>query len=407
MNRAFTKEYFFTGRFLFDKRIAIIIWFGLALAGVLQAFAENGLNNYFIYKQVFFHSLHQTDLYQPYPSEYGDVNLYGPFFSLVIAPFALLPDKIGAVCWVLANAGFLFWAISKLPLENKWKALLLILCSHELMISSASLQTNPLICGCIIVSFSFIQKQKEAYALFFIMLATFIKLYGIVGLAFFFFSKKPFQFILWMILWSIILFFSPLMITNFSFLFQSYKDWLHALRIKSAKNVLMDSSSLYQNVSVPGMIRRIFYLPGLNDLLVIIPAIVLFLSQYLKFNYFNDIRLRLYILCSVLISTTIFSTGSESSTYIIAMPGICIWYFLQPKTKWVNIFFIALFLLTTFAYSDIFTAWSRHHLFRPYSLKALPSFILWIVILVQIHRKQFLKALDIFPKQKNETAALS
>src|SRR5580765_8799115 len=144
MNSPFTKKYFFTGRFLFDKRIAIIIWFGLALAGVLQAFAENGLNNYFIYKQVFFHSLHQKDLYQPYPSEYDDVNLYGPFFGLVIAPFALLPGKIGPVCWVLANAGFLFWAISKLPLENKWKALLLILCSHELMISSASLQTNPL-----------------------------------------------------------------------------------------------------------------------------------------------------------------------------------------------------------------------------------------------------------------------
>ena len=188
MSTASIRKYFFTGRFLFDKHLAVAVWFTLALAGVLQAFAENGLNNYFIYKQVFFHTLHQKDLYQPYPAEYGDVNLYGPFFSLLIAPFALLPDKIGAVSWVLANAVFLLFAINKLPLEKKWKAFLLILCSHELMISSASVQINPLICGCIILAFAYVQKQKEGYALFFIMLATFIKLYGIVALAFFFFS---------------------------------------------------------------------------------------------------------------------------------------------------------------------------------------------------------------------------
>src|SRR5439155_15643371 len=140
--------------------------------------------------------------------------------------------------------------------------------------------------------------------------AAFIKLYGIVGLAFFFFSKKPLQFILWMFTWSLVFFFSPLMITNFIFLAQSYKDWFHALQIKSAKNIALDGSAIYQNISVPGMIRRIFYLPGLNDLLIIIPAIILFLSQYLKFNYFNDARFRIYILCSVLLSTVIFSTGS-------------------------------------------------------------------------------------------------
>ena len=407
MNTVFTKEYFFSGKFFFDRRIAALLWFGLALAGVLQAFAENGLNNYFIYKQVFFHTLHQQDLYQPYPAEYGDVNLYGPFFSIVIAPFALLPDKPGAVCWVIANAAFLFFAVSKLQIDNKWKALLLLLCSHELMISSASFQINPLICGCIILAFSLIQKQKDVSALFFIMFATFIKLYGITGLAFFFFSKKRFQFILWMFLWSVVFFFVPLILTSFSFLIQSYKSWFLVLQTKAAKNILLDGSAIYQNVSVPGMIRRIFYLPELNDLVIIVPAMILFASQYLRPQYFNDNRFRFYILCSVLIATVIFSTGSESATYIIAMPGISIWYFLQPKTKWVNIFFISVFLLTTFAYSDIFTAWSRHHLYRPYSLKALPPFIIWIVILVQIHRKQFLHAADFVQKEKNKPGGVA
>jgi hypothetical protein len=301
------------------------------------------------------------------------------------------------------NVSFLLFAIYQLPVQRKWKIFLVLLSAHELMNASSWLQINAFICGCILLGFAYIQKEQEGRALFFIMLATFIKLLGIVGFAFFFFSKKPFRFLLWAIIWSAVFFLLPLAVVSFSFLVQSYKDWYHAIVAKNEKNDSLTAANvLYQNVSVLGMVRRIFYLPRMNDLSILIPAFLLFLSQYIPVKHYRDIRFRLYILCSVLISTVIFSSGSESPTYIIAMPGLVLWYLLQPKSKGVNIFFFAVFFFTTFSYSDLLTPWFREHVAKPYSLKALPSFLVWLVILVQIHKRQFLQALQPFPQPIDE-----
>ncbi|MEJ7611717.1 MAG: hypothetical protein WKF88_11110 [Ferruginibacter sp.] len=67
---------------------------------------------------------------------------------------------------------------------------------------------------------------------------------------------------------------------------------------------------------------------------------------------------------------------------------------MQPKSKAVNAFFIFAFILTTLSYSDILTPYVRNHIVRPYSLKALPSFITWLIICVQIYRRQFLRIED-------------
>ena len=118
---------------------------------------------------------------------------------------------------------------------------------------------------------------------------------------------------------------------------------------------------------------------------------LVFALQYLKFKYFKDLRFQLYLLCSVLITTIIFTTSAESPTYIIAFPAVCIWFVMQPPAKWVNAVFVFALLLTSFSYSDIFTPYVRDHIVRPYSLKALPCFILWMIIAVQIYTNQFLK----------------
>jgi hypothetical protein len=383
-------------------------WFLLSLLAVLLSIKEGLLNNFIIYKSTFFHAREQLNLYQPYPLEYGDVFLYGPLFSIIIAPFAWMPTTIGAVIWTMANSLLLFYAIHQLPLPGRWRSIILLFSAHEMMINSAWLQTNALVAACIILGFTYVQKEKEAYALLFILAASFIKLYGIVGFAFFFFSKRPLRFVLWAFIWSIIFFLLPVLITSFSFLLQSYKDWYAALTIKNAKNVSFAAKDvLYQNISALGMIRRVFRLERMNDLFVLVPAFLLFISQYFPFRYWNDLRYRLYILCSVLLTVVLFSTGSETSAYIIAVPAMVIWFALQPKTKALSIAFGCLLVLTTFAYSDLLTPWLRTHLYRPYSFKAFPPFVLWIVILVQIHRRQFLNAVLPFDHKKNVVLASS
>jgi len=310
-----------------------------------------------------------------------------------MAPFALLPPIMGGFCWVMFNAGILYFAIRKLPIQKNWQYAILILSSNEMMNNASYFQSNPLIAAFIILGFVYTNKEKDVWALFFIMLATFIKIYGIVGLAFFFFSKDKVKFILWPIAWSVVFFILPMIISSPRYIIQCYSDWFQALNQKAARNIIL-SNTLQNNgtdISVMGMIRRIFQISQLNDLMVLIPAIILFAFQYLQYHYFKDLRFRLYLLCSVLLFTVIFSNGAESPTYIIAFPAVCLWYIIQNPSKTINGIFIFALLLTGFGYSDIFTPYVREHIVRPYSLKALPCTIVWVIIILQIYCSQFLK----------------
>ncbi|MGC8750494.1 glycosyltransferase family 87 protein [Hydrotalea sp.] len=375
-----------------SNRVAIIIWFGLSLATtIIQVIGHDRFNNFQIFRYVFFHTHQQANLYLEYPQTYDDVNLYGPFFSIIIAPFAVLPKNMGAIAWVLFNTAMLFWAIRKLPIQKEGQNFILVFASVEMMNASSWVQSNAFIAACIILGFCYIWEGKDKWGLFFILIATFIKLYGVVGFAFFFLSRRKIHFIKWTIIWSILFFIAPVLIAPFKFIAQSYMDWFYALSAKSAKNIRLDIQNDYQDISAMGILRRIFKINYLKDIWVLGPAVLLFLSQYLQFKNFNNLRFALYLLCSVLLFTVIFSTGSESPTYIIAFPAVCLWYWLQPKQLSTTIFFVFTFIITSFSYSDLLTPWFRESIARPYAIKALPNVIVWIILIVQISQQQFLK----------------
>jgi hypothetical protein len=234
------KDWIRSGKFLIDERLALTLWFGLSFFAVLAESIRYSINNYIIFKHVFIHTVQQINLYAHYPGKYEDVNLYGPFFSLVIAPFSFLPNRIGVILWVMmTNATFLYAAIRHLPLSRYAQNAILILSSHEMMNTASWLQSNAIVCACIILTFTSLKKDKEIWAAFFMLFAAFIKIYGIVGLAFFFFSKRPLHFIFWCLVWGIVFFIAPMLITKPSIIVQSYFDWAHALIVKDARNVRM------------------------------------------------------------------------------------------------------------------------------------------------------------------------
>lgn len=367
-----------------NRRIALILWFGLSFLAVIQQIWLHHINNFIVFRSVYFHLIQGKNLYLFYPAEYEDVNLYGPLFGVLIAPFAWLPVNIGVFSWVMANVFFLYWAISRLPIPKFYQTVLIFLCSQELMNSSSWLQSNALICGCILLGYSFSRSGKERWALLFIMLATFIKLYGIIGLAFLPFSSSRLKFIFWAIFWMIILFLAPLFFTHWHFLVQSYGDWYTGLTNKELKNISLTNHNFYQDISVLGLIRRNFY-KNLNDMYIIIPGILLYLSQFIHIKNYRDKEFQIYLLSSSLIFVVIFSTGSESSTYLIALPGMVLWYFLQPFRRPISWFFSVAFLFTTFCYSDLLTPAFRTNLVIPFSLKTIFPTLIWIVILFQVH----------------------
>jgi hypothetical protein len=107
-------------------------------------------------------------------------------------------------------------------------------------------------------------------------LATFIKLYGIVGFAFFFFNEKKWTFIAWAVVWSVILFLLPMLIAGPYFATHSYVDWFNAVTEKAVKNIRMDIQNDLQDISVMGMIKRIFNLPNFKTWWVLLCAAIMF-----------------------------------------------------------------------------------------------------------------------------------
>src|SRR6202012_1911659 len=109
-----------------------------------------------------------------------------------------------------------------LPLKQSACLVILLLNANSLMGSSGNVQVNPLITALILFSFIFIRKKQDFWAALAIVIGTAIKLYGIVGLAFFFFSDNKIRLVLSLLFWSAVLFVLPMFFLSPSYIIISY-----------------------------------------------------------------------------------------------------------------------------------------------------------------------------------------
>lgn len=367
----------------------VLLWFLLAFVAVLIESLRHSINNYYIFKGVFDHTLLQSDLYTTYPGEYSDTNHYGPLFSLVIAPFSLLPSWLGVVLWSLTNAFVLFYAIKQLAFTRSDFHTVLLICAVELMTSTHHVQFNPMVAGWMILSYVMVRKEKDAWAALFIAAGFLCKLYGIAGLTFFLFSRHKVKFVLYFLLWLVILFCLPMLLSSPAFILHSYQNWFHSLIEKDAKNAVVAATNGMQDVSVIGMIRRVWHTGAVSDIMVIAPAAVLFALPLLRFSRYKHEGFQLRYLALCLISVVIFSSSAESVTYIIALAGVAVWYVQQEKKTWLlHGFMVFLFLVTVFSPTDLVPRFMKLFI-RAYALKALPCFIVWLLLLKEVTCNKF------------------
>ena len=367
---------FFHKPFFSNPRTLFGLWTLLAVVAGLTKIAPHRHNNFLIFRGVFWHTIQKLSLYDFYPAEYNDHNHYGPIFSLVIAPFAVVPDAIGLLGWLVVLALGMYYALRRLPLEEGRQIFLYWFCAHELLTALQMQQFNIAIAAIIIGSFAAIEKGREVTAAFLIVLGTFVKLYGIVGLAFFFFVKRKPRFILALIGWSVVCFVAPMLISSPEYVVGQYVEWYERLAAKNGENTF----SLMQNISLLGMIRKISGSASYSDLLVILPGLALFGLPYLRFGQYRHLAFRYAILSSVLLFVVLFSTGSESSTYIIPFAGIALWYTTSPwkRSGWDVALLVLAFVLSSLSPSDLFPRSLREAYVLPYALKALPPTLIWL-----------------------------
>ena len=377
---------FFAKPFFHDRRTIIWLWIALSVIAAVLKYNRTD-NNFRIFRGVFWHTLQGTSLYAEYPLEYYDVNHYGPFFSLVIAPFALMPIPLGLVFWCIALSLTLYFAITRSTFSSWQQMFVLWFCSETLLTSLFMQQFNIAIAAIIIASYALIEKEREFWAACLIVLGTFVKLYGIVGLAFFFFSRHKGKFVLSLLFWGVVLFVAPMIISSPAYVVSQCHEWFVCLVEKNGENLASEA----QNISALGMVRRVLGNPQYSDLWLLAPALVLFALPYLRFKQWRNEGFRMTLLASVLLFTVLFSTGSESSSYIIALSGVCVWYFAAPWQRgkadiWLLVF---VFLLSSMGSSDLYPRAIKREYIQAYSLKALPCLIVWLKLCWEMMVKNY------------------
>ncbi|WP_169743937.1 glycosyltransferase family 87 protein [Kaistella jeonii] len=364
------------------------------LVSVLSAIAKfrggpAKYNNYLIFKNVFYNTLHENNIYLRYPEVHLDSNHYGVFFSLLIAPFAVFPDWLGMPLWNVANTLVFLFAIHKLPFSNQKKAFFAWLCLQEFITAAVSLQFNIALTGLLMLSAVYIYERKETQSAFSIMIGFFVKLYGVAGLSAFFFVKNKLKFILALIGFGILFFVLPMLLSSYHFGIQSYADWFQSLSEKNVSNQVLGNR---QDFSLMGIVRRVLGDASISNLTFLLPGMLVFALPYLRIKQYKNLPFQLLILSSTLLFIVLFSSGSESPTYIIAVAGVMIWFIIQKeKTPLIIGLLIFVIILTCFSFSDLFPKFIKENYVIKYSLKALPCCFVWFRVIYELLTKDFQK----------------
>ncbi len=367
-------------KILSDYRIVLGIFILFALGASVQAVLE-GLsynpeagryytcyNNYVIFKNSYFHLLHHKDLYKLYLDEQWDLYKYSPTFSMFFGIFAYLPDAMGLSLWNLLNALILLFAVYYLPkLSNYQKGLILITCLIELMTSMQNEQSNGLMVGLLILAFGLLEKEKYGWAVLSIVFTAYVKLFGIVGFSLFLFYPKKWKLALYTVLWIAVLWIIPLLVVDLGQLKFLYESW---------GNLLLQDHAVSYGLSVMGWLHSWFGISA--DTWVLAIGSIMFCLPFVKIRAYKNLSFRLLALTSVLLWVVIFNHKAESPTFIIAMAGVCIWFYALRERNILNlVLFITAFVLTSLSPTDIFPAYLRVHLVNPYVLKAFPCILIW------------------------------
>lgn len=347
------------------------------------------INNYLIFKNVFFNTIHQKNLFIHYPDLYFDLNHYGVFFSALIAPFAMMPDWLGISLWNIANTFIFIYGVYKLPFSDAKKAIFGLLCLQEYITAALSLQFNVALTGLLLLSAVYIYERKEVKSVTAILIGIFVKIYGIVGLTQFFFIKNKTRFILSGIGIAILFFVLPMAYSSPQFVIQCYTDWFQSIVEKNSENQVLGNM---QDISLMGFVRRILGDASISNLVFLAFGLPLFALPYVRIKQYKNYAFQLMILASTLLFLVLFSSSSESPTYIIAVVGVLIWFFLQKeRTPLIIGLLVFVIIFTCFSTSDLFPKFVKENYIIKYSLKAVPCIVIWLRVTYELLTKDFEK----------------
>ena len=313
------------------------------------------------------------DLYKHYNTEHYDLFKYSPTFSLFMGVLAYLPDFFGLFLWNTLNVFVLYYSFSKLPFTSK-KALIYsgLFIFIEVITTTQNSQSNALITGMIILAYHALQNKKTGVASLLIVSTIFIKLFGIVALVLFLFYPNKIKSGAYLLFWTLLIGFIPLLFISFEQLMFLYESWI---------NLLKNDHSTELKFSMMGFLHSWFNVPVSFKGKALIAGAIIFCIPLVRFRLHKNNRYKMLFLANVLLWVVLFNHMAESATFIIAVSGVAIWFFTKEGKTIVDKVLLALVVFfTLLSPSDIYPSFIRNDYFIPYAVKVIPCILVWIKI---------------------------
>ncbi len=332
-------------------------------------------NNYIIFKQSFFHLKNGDDLYKPYLEEHWDLYKYSPTFALLFGGLAWLSDGLGLILWNLLNAFCLFVGIRMLPkLDLEKSNLILLLILAELFTTLQNSQSNALIAGLVVMAFALMEKEKFFWGCLLIAFTAYIKLFGLFAFALCLLYPQRWMMVGYAIITMITLAVFPLVVVSGSQLLFAYENWWH----------LLQSDYIPNRLSLVGVIN-VWSGISLNQNLVLLVGVVLFLLPFLRIKFYSQFNFRLCILAMILLWMIVFNHKAESPTFIIALVGVGIWYYSSGLSlRWRTALILLALVFTSLSTTDLFPDLIQDNFFVPWSIKAIPCIVIYFVVFYEL-----------------------
>jgi hypothetical protein len=355
----------------------LALYAATALLTGLQAFASRHDNNFVMFSASFHHLLAGADLYAAYPAEYFDRFKYSPSFSLLFAPFASLPPLAGVALWNLVNAGSLGLAITRL-LPPRAAAVALAAVYLEMLGAAQNAQSNALVTAMVVFAFLALEAKRPAQAALAIAAGTVIKLFPAAAVTLAIPRPKRLAFALGFAGIMALLIALPLPFTGAAGLAAQYRSWFAIEQLDAAAGLTPGDGRLIGGVMQ--QLRLWFGVDWANWPVQLAGTIVLVLPLLMRRRRWPDTAFRLRYLASLLIYMVIFNHQAESSSFVIAMTGIAIWFAAGAWTRARAWLFAASWFVISFASSSLTPASVRHDIVLAYGLKAVPCIAVWVAL---------------------------
>jgi len=332
-----------------------VFFFGLLIAIVATALETLKLRymNYLVYTDS---TLDFWNGINPYTQEFVDAHgryfLYTPVFSVLYAPIAFLPKWLGPFVWNLSNYCLFAASVFTLPKQydkHKTKIFLSLLLILEQSIFP--FQFNIVVAYCFLFAFTLLEKKQGYWAVLLIMISTTTKVYGIVELLLLFCYQKPFRHLLAAAAMGGLLLLLPALKTGFDGLLPCYENWWNML-------TQHQSDTYYVSLLYAYPLRYVLDYYRVVQLITIGLVVMTFFLQYRRWQ---DFRFRATTLGVLMGWIILFGDSSETHTYLIALAGYMLWYWLQEQhDRFDKIVFWAMIVFFGIVPVDIFMPSAVH-----------------------------------------------